>query len=284
MDATPPCAGAHPRARPGAALPLSAVVTVLALLWCGLASASHAAGGPTEAQETAPLYPDETPFMPVPFGQARTEEYLWDPALPGPHPPARIAFQLVPHYALLHLDFLGRRSGTSFHGLGTMLEGDLRLWRELSLRISGSYAAHPLAAAYSNPEETDVVPTLAAPRGVLHVGGLAVGLRYALDFGALFPFVDAGAGILWLISPQGVASGQRNHPCLENNACDTGLVCNAGTCQAAPTPELHAGAGIDWLFHPHLSMGAVIRYHALFRDPGVFPIYLTFGLRLGARF
>src|SRR5690606_5740965 len=107
---------------------------------------------------------------------------------------------------------------------------------------------------------------------------------YAFDFGRVLPIIDVGLGGLWVVTPQGVADGQRGRTCTSNSQCDVGLVCDAdNTCRVSPVLDLNAGLVVDVRVTEHLVLGAGFRYFAFLTAPADFPIYLQGSLRLGLR-
>jgi hypothetical protein len=106
----------------------------------------------------------------------------------------------------------------------------------------------------------------------------------ALDIGRFLPLFDFGIGGLRLSYPEGAIEGQQGMPCDAEGLCDVGLSCSPqAVCEPSFIGDLSAGVGIDVLIHQHLTIGGEFRYHALLTDPGTFPIYLTLGVRVAAR-
>jgi hypothetical protein len=94
------------------------------------------------------------------------------------------------------------------------------------------------------------------PGGALSVGGVFVGLRYALDVLRVVPYVDGGVGALF--------AGGAGHKGRTDFGVDVGL-------------------GFDWLYNRRVAFGLVVRYHAFITNVQSIPVYLYAGPRFAVR-
>lgn len=266
------------RSRPGLAHGL-AWVGALSLCCLGLPASAFA----PPAKET-PRDPNDLPPLPPPNGQPRPDTLRLDPDYADPGSlRRRFQFTLLPTYAALDLPFLGRTIDRPLPGGGLAAEFDVELYAPFFFRVTGSYTAHPVEDEFTRNDDEQLVQTAAG--GHIQVGDAGVSLLYAMDTGRLVPMLDVGLGALWLVTPDGVQSGQMGQQCREGGVCDSGLVCAAdNVCRQGTTFEVHAGLAIDVLLGDRWAIGAHFRYFALLTAPAAFPIYLHGALRLSARF
>jgi hypothetical protein len=250
------------------------------------AGAGDRAGDPDAdpAPEPPPRDPNELPFLPEPYGQPRRAEERWNPpTVTGRSDRRRVALTIVPSFAsFFRARFLGRPDRPTA-GVGLGLEADVHLIDPVWLRVLVSHSVHPVNDEFARNDDEMIVQTAAA--GLVQATHAGLGLAYGLDLGRVLPLLEVGVGALWMRSPASVTDGQLGGACLSNGACDTGLVCSAAsTCEVATSFAAHGGIGLDVMLGDRWSAGAAIRYFALIVAPGNFPVYLTVGARLGARF
>ncbi len=227
--------------------------------------------------------PADAPLADPPLGQPPPTSRRWEPDYTSGYTDRRRAqFTVLPAYALVGLDFLGRPN-KPFHGAGVMGDLEVQLWKWLWLRLGGSVTAHPFRERVRRNDDDEVVDV--APAGALTVAGGNLGLAYALDFGRILALLDASGGAVFLAQPTGVQDGQRGRTCRSGRVCDPGLGCAPdNVCRNTTVPTLSAGLSVEWLVRDHLSLGATIRYYALLAEPSVYPIYLQLAARIGVRF
>ena len=230
-----------------------------------------------------PRDPNDLPPLPPPNGQPRPDSLRLDPdyAAPG-SVRRRFQFTLLPTYAALDLPFLGRIIDRPLPGGGVAAEFDVEILAPFFFRLVGSYTAHPIEDQYTRNDDDELIQTAAGGR--IQVGDVGASILYAMDTGRIVPMLDVGLGALWLVTPEGIQSGQIGQQCREGS-CDSGLVCAADNiCRQGTTFEVHAGLAVDVLLGDRWSIGAHFRYFALLTEPAAFPIYLHGALRLSARF
>lgn len=234
--------------------------------------------------------PNEAPFMNPRHGGFSSDGARTYEARHGPRwgHRDRIRLTLSPIFASLRVPLAGR-SGSALdpnRGGGAQFDVDVPVFRPASLwiRLTGSYSAHRLPAAYARDEEGALLNTAAA--GMLHVGHAAAALLYAMDRGRLQPMLELGLGPMWARTPQGVLDGQPGQPCLGGNLCELGSTCDveANVCRPQATFVVHAGVALDVEVTHRTSVGVGLRYFALLSNPQVYPVYLQAALRFGLRF
>jgi hypothetical protein len=261
----------------GLALALSA--TIASHPRSGRAGPARSRVEHADPSRARPRDPNDAPFLAPPAGQPprNTELRLREPYTPR----RRIQLTLLPAYAALHLDFIGRPS-EPIRGGGAGVAVDIQLLDFLWIQVQGGHTIHPVQDEFVKNE--DVVQKVAAAGNVMATQA-GLGLLHAIDLGRFLPFFDAGVGAMIITSPTGVQDGQRGSPCRGDGSCDTGLVCGSDdVCRPGLVPEIHAGLGLDILIGDRLAVGAYVRYHALLRDPATFPVYLVGAARLALRF
>jgi hypothetical protein len=257
----------------------AAAALVLALVAAPVALASAPAGDP-------PRDPDELPMMAPPGGQPKPQTLRKSAPTSPMVTPRRIQLTLMPVFASLrHVDFIGRRDGPTapIRGGGIGAAFDVKVARILTLRVDGSHTVHPVDDEFRRDSEDEIQQT--AARGSVRVTNVGAGVGFAMDLGRVLPQIDAGAGLLWMTSPDAVQDGQRGGSCTDAGSCDPGLVCGADSiCHVATIPTLHAGIVVDILLRERWVLGAGVRYFAVLAAPTVYPVYLQAALRLGLRF
>jgi hypothetical protein len=234
-----------------------------------------------------PRDPNDLPPMPPPGGQPRPDDLRWDPAFANHFGERRrVQLTLMPIYASVRLDFIGRPQPAArnpMRGGGGGLELDIELLRPFWLRLVASHTVHPVDDRFATNDDDEIVQT--AARGNVQATDAGLSAVYAMDFGRILPLLDVGLGVLWLRSPAAVVDGQLGGECLQSGACDPGLVCASdNTCQMTPVLELHAGVAVDVLITDRWTVGAGLRYFALLSNPAVYPVYLQGTVRGGIRF
>jgi hypothetical protein len=255
---------------------------VLAWILCALGPAAMARGAPNpDEMPPPPRDPDETPYMKAPAGQpSQTPEAR----LKRPYSPRkRFQITVLPVYAAFNLDFIGRPRET-IRGFGAALEVDLQLYDFLWLRAQGSHTMHPVEDEFV--QESDGDPAVQVARSGMIMGSNAgLSLVYAMDLGRFMPLIDAGVGAMFITTPEAIQDGQMGGACRNDGSCDMGLTCGSDQiCRMGVVMEAHLGLGLDVLIRERLTVGAHVRYHALLREPAVFPVYLMGALRLALRF
>jgi hypothetical protein len=245
---------------------------------------SDAPGPHDPFADPPPRDPDAAPFSRPPnnqLGQWSTDRQA--PLTRGFDDDHHAQLSLIPTYAALHVPFIGRGS-TPLRGGGMALELDVRLLRWLFIRVRGSHTLHPVFEETSFDEDSGET-SLRANAGLVQTTDTAVAIVYALDIGRFVPRVDIGAGLLFVRSPVAAQPGQWGAACREGNVCDLGLRCSSeAVCRAAPSPEVHAGIGLDVLLGRRWALGVAVRYYALLQALSNLPIYLHGSVRLSVRF
>lgn len=249
---------------------------------CVLGPPNQARGAPEPgAMPPPPRDPNEEPYLEAPAGQRSQAP---EPRLKRPYSPRkRFQITVLPVYAAFNLDFIGRPRET-IRGFGAGLEVDLQLFDFLWIRAQGSHTVHPVEDQFVQEDEGE--PSIPVARAGMITGSNAgLSLVYAMDLGRFVPLIDAGLGVLFITTPEAIQDGQMGGACRSDGSCDMGLTCGSDdVCRMGVVLEAHLGLGFDVLIRERLSLGAQVRYHALLRDPAVFPIYLTAALRLALRF
>ena len=242
-------------------------------------------GGPAHATPTAeptPRDPNDAPPLRAPHGQPRHDSDVWQPPLDdNADRSRRFSISLQPSFAAWRVGLIGRPA-VPIRGLGALVEVDVRIWRTLWLRISGSHTVHPVQNHYGRNDEEEIVQTAAS--GLLQASGASLGLAQAFDLGRFLPMIELGLGALFVRTPDAVQDGQMNGTCRSDGTCDAGLRCAPDNmCRLGMLPAIHGGLGFDVLLGDHWTAGAGLRYYAIATAPGAFPIYLTAVARLGVR-
>lgn len=230
-----------------------------------------------------PVDPNDAPFMRPPNNQPLPVPPRTRPDLRRPwSAQRRLALTVAPAFASFRLGFQGPRPAR-VHGAGVNLELDARLIKWIWFRVQGTYSGHPVDEVRVVDDEEQV--TVTAPGGTIHATGFGAGPVFALDIGRFLPLIEVGLGGQRVVTPRGIAAGQRGEQCRADDSCDVGLRCNAArVCQPGVIAELYFGAAVDVLVRKHLSFGAQFRYYALLRAPTAFPVYLIGALRVSIRF
>jgi hypothetical protein len=109
---------------------------------------------------------------------------------------------------------------------------------------------------------------MVAPAGPVSAFAAMVGVAYTLDVIRLNPSFEAGIGLLGVRGGANFDAGPK------------------GSAIVAPSTAfgIQLGFAIDYLVNRHLSIGAVVRYHAFLTDITRIPVYLYVGPRVTARF
>jgi hypothetical protein len=188
----------------------------------------------------------------------------------------------APVYASFRLPFLGR-PGIPVRGVGFSVAAQVALWRPLGLRLTASHSVHPVFDEFALDD--DDVPVQIARRGMIQGTHAGLSATYSMDLGRVLLTLDAGAGGVWIRSPQAVQDGQFGGTCRPEGLCDTGLACSAdNVCRMGVTPQVHGGFACDVLVRDRLAIGAELRYHAMLATPTSYPVYLLAALRASLRF
>lgn len=271
----------HPR--PGSSAPPRRRGAALALaLALGCALGSPLALGAAPSPE-APRDPNERPFMPEPDGQPAADAHRLD----LDHTTARssrrrVMLTLAPVYASLRMPLLGRAS-VPVRGGGFAAAAAVAVWRPLGLRATVSHTMHPVDDHFGRNDQDALVQTAAA--GLVQATHAGLSATYTLDLGRVLTTLDAGAGGIWIRSPEAIQDGQLGGSCRPEGVCDTGLVCSAdNTCEVGVTPQIHGGFAVDVLLGDRFAVGGELRYFALLSAPMSYPVYLMAGLRATLRF
>lgn len=239
---------------------------------------------PEAALGPEPTDPNDTPYMQAPAGSFPN----WSAEQPhGRQLPytnqKRAQFTLAPSYAVFRWPFVGR-GNVRIRGGGVLGAVDVQIVRWLWARVMGGVSWHPVEDLASIEDDMTLTPVARA--GWIRATHAGLGLVYPLDLGRWQPLIDAGAGLMWIDSPDAVQDGQLGGSCRDEGlACEPGLRCgDAGVCEPSVVPMVHAGIGVDYLIGAHWAIGLNVRYHALLSNPADFPVYYTGTLRLSARF
>src|SRR5690606_26922546 len=161
--------------------------------------------------------PNETPFLEAPYGQAPRDGQRRFPADFAGKFAQRRRFQLSvePLFASLRVQLVGRPDAPD-HGGGVGTSFAIEVWRPRWRRLSATYSGHPVGDRHTERDD-EIVHT--AGRGTIHIAHAGGGAAYAFDFGRVLPIIDVGLGGLWVVTPQGVADGQRGRTCTSNSQC-----------------------------------------------------------------
>lgn len=124
----------------------------------------------------------------------------------------------------------------------------------LSLRLTGAYSAHSLAAV----DKTDSTPAL--PGGLVTAFHAGAGVSYAVDIVRLVPYFDLSIGLLGMRQPTDKG---------DKTGYDFGV---------------EIGVGADYLINRRVAVGFVVRYHAYLTAITDIPVYLYAGPRVAFRF
>lgn len=240
---------------------------------------------PDPFEQAPPRDPDDAPYLAAPYNQLGQ----WSA---GRRPPLTRGFDddhliqltAVPTYAAFRgASFLGRGTGP-FRGGGIGIELDLRVVRWLFLRAQLSHTLHPVFERSSFDEDSEEVTTV-ANGGLLQATHTGASVVYALDIGRFVTRADAGAGLMFVRSPDAAQDGQWGGACRGDGSCDFGLSCSAeDRCRPTPVPTVHIGLGVDVLFGRRWALGLQFRYYALLSAIADLPVYLMGNLRLSLRF
>ena len=280
--------------------PAQSAAVVLSSLLVGAGAPGLARGAPAEDAtpqttpeprpqadpfaEPPPRDPDDVPFLDPPRNQlpqwsAARQRPTWI----GYDDDHWVQLSATPLYASLHFPFIGRGRPPA-RGGGIGLELDVRLTRWLFLRAYGNHSVHPAFAESSYDEATEEV-TVTANGGLIQVTNTGAAIVYALDLGRFVPRVDVGAGLLFVRTPEAAQDGQWGGECRDGGGCDLGLSCNVeNICRPSPTPEAHAGIGVDILLGRRWAVGVAVRYFALLAALDVLPFHIQGSARLSVRF
>ncbi len=277
---TPTAAGRRRRAA-AAALGLSlGLLGPTTTPWAAAPEAGQRRADPSET----PRDPNELPPLRGPEGQPAPDSLRRDiDHGSNASRRRRIWVNAAPVYASFRLPFLGRPN-VPVRGGGIALSAQVPVWRPFGLRLIGSHTIHAAYDEYVRDDDDAIVQS--AARGMIQGthGGLSA--TYTMDLGRVVTSLDAGAGAMWIRSPEAVQDGQLGGTCRSEGVCDTGLFCSAAenVCKVGITPHVHGGFAVDVLIGDHFSVGGELRYYALLSTPTSYPVYLVAALRAGLRF
>lgn len=228
--------------------------------------------------------PERIPFLPAPQGQVQTRPRPQEPLLATQaSQQRRFALTLAPVVGGLRIPLSGRTGRPVGFGYDLQAEVALRSWLWLS---AGWQRLHYLVYAESQPTPNSVEVTPLASKGWLRWQDLSLGVRYALDDGAVRPIFEAGAAWTSMTQPDGVQDGQSAQACVDQQGCDPGLRCVDNACVPAPFPSAYVGAEAQWLIARHFSLGVAARYFIsmLAGNKMQFPSQWTLALRASVRY
>lgn len=227
--------------------------------------------------------PNERPPLPPPNGQPAPDSLRRD----VDHTTAasdrqRVMLTLSPVYASFRLPFFGRPS-VPVRGGGVAVAAQVAVFRGFGARLTASHTVHAAYDEYARDDDDNLVQT--AARGMIQGTHAGLSATYTMDLGRVLTTLDAGAGGMWIRSPDAVQDGQLGGSCRSEGVCDTGLACGAdNVCRVATTPQIHGGFSVDVLLGDRFSVGGELRYFALITAPTSYPVYLVAALRAGLRF
>ena len=190
--------------------------------------------------------------MPRPFALVAVAPWL---ALCLASAPARAELKewtisLMPAYALAYVD------SRTANGGGGGVEVGFGITEALTLHANGFVSWHAL-----DGNDRNSGGTMTAFSGML-------GLTYSLDVIRLVPTFDLELGVLGVRGDAAFGSG-------------------AAAERVVPSSTafgLGLGFGLDYLITRHVSVGVLVRYHALLTDLDRIPVYLFAGPRVTFRF
>lgn len=229
------------------------------------------------------LDPNERPPLPPPNGQPAPDSLRRD----VDHTTAasdrrRVVLTLSAVYASFRLPFFGRPS-VPVRGGGVAVAAQVAVFRGFGARVTASHTVHAAYDEYARNDDDNLVQT--AARGMIQGTHAGLSATYTMDLGRVLTTLDAGAGGMWIRSPDAVQDGQLGGSCRPEGVCDTGLSCAADdTCRVATTPQIHGGFAVDVLLGDRFTVGGELRYFALITAPTSYPVYLTAAARAGLRF
>jgi len=276
---------ALPAARPRVATRRRRWLAAAALgLGAGLGPTLPLAAAPDpDPAPTIPRDPNEAPPLPPPGGQPPPDALRRDlDHTSGASSRRRVWLTAAPVYASFRLPFLGRPS-VPVRGGGFALSAQVPVWRPFGLRVLASHTMHAAFDQYTRNDDEALVQT--AARGMVQATHAGLSATYTMDIGRVLTTLDAGAGGMFIRTPDAIQDGQLGATCRPEGVCDTGLTCSAqNVCRVGLTPHVHGGFAVDVLVGDHFSVGGELRYYALLRTPTNYPVYLVAALRAGLRF
>jgi hypothetical protein len=157
---------------------------------------------------------------------------------------------ITPSYALAYVDSRAPSGG------GGGVEVGFGVTESLTLKASTFLSWHAVDA------------TMTTPSGTMSAFSAMLGINYALDVIRIVPSFDVAVGVL----------GLRGDAAFGDNATANALV------KPSTAFAIQLGFGVDYLITRQISVGAVVRYHALVTDITRIPVYLYVGPRVTFRF